>query len=49
VGLSDGSTDGSCSAEEAYYRKLYATDAFSGLLASSYLKFMSHTCAANLA
>lgn len=49
VGLSYGSTDGSCSAEEGYYRKLYATDSFVGLLASSYLKFMSHTCAANLA
>ena len=49
VGLAYGSTDGSCSAEESYYRKLYATNSFSGLLASSYLKFMSHTCAANLA
>ena len=49
VGLSYGSTDGSCSAEEGYYRKLYATNSFVGLLASSYLKFMSHTCAANLA
>ncbi len=49
VGLSYGSTDGSCSAEEAYYRKLYSTNSFVGLLASSYLKFMSHTCAANLA
>ena len=49
VGLSYGSTDGSCSAEESYYRKLYATSSFAGLLASSYLKFMSHTCAANLA
>lgn len=49
VGLAYGSTDGSCSSEESYYRKLYATNSFSGLLASSYLKFMSHTCAANLA
>ncbi len=49
VGLSYGSTDGSCSAEEGYYRKLYTTDSFVGLMASTYLKFMSHTCAANLA
>lgn len=44
-----GSTDGSCGAQEDYDRKLYTTDSFEGLLASSYLKFMSHTCAANLA
>lgn len=44
-----GSTDGSTSAAEDYYRKLYTTNSFGGLLSSSYLKFMSHTCAANLA
>jgi 3-oxoacyl-[acyl-carrier-protein] synthase II len=44
-----GSTDGSTRAAVDYYRKLYTTDRFSGLLASSYLKFMSHTCAANIA
>ncbi len=44
-----GSTDGSTGAAEDYYRKLYTTNSFSGLLSSMYLKFMSHTCAANLA
>jgi 3-oxoacyl-[acyl-carrier-protein] synthase II len=44
-----GSTDGSTGAAEEYYRKLYTTSKFEGLLSSSYLKFMSHTCAANLA
>lgn len=44
-----GSTDGSTGAAEEYYRKLYARDSFEGLLSSSYLRFMSHTCAANLA
>ncbi len=49
VSLFYGSTDGSTEASEQYYRRLYTTDSFHGLLASSYLKFMSHTCAANLA
>jgi 3-oxoacyl-[acyl-carrier-protein] synthase II len=44
-----GSTDGSTSAAEDYYRKLYTTNSFSGLLSSMYLQFMSHTCAANVA
>lgn len=44
-----GSTDGSTGAAEDYYRKLYTTDSFGGLLSSMYLRFMSHTCAANLA
>jgi 3-oxoacyl-[acyl-carrier-protein] synthase II len=44
-----GSTDGSTGAAEDYYRKLYTTDSFRGLLSSMYLQFMSHTCAANLA
>jgi 3-oxoacyl-[acyl-carrier-protein] synthase II len=44
-----GSTDGSTSSGEGYYRKLYTTDSFDGLYSSMYLKFMSHTCAANLA
>jgi 3-oxoacyl-[acyl-carrier-protein] synthase II len=44
-----GSTDGSTGAAEEYYRKLYGSDSFAGLLSSSYLRFMSHTCAANLA
>jgi 3-oxoacyl-[acyl-carrier-protein] synthase II len=44
-----GSTDGSTSAAEDYYRKLYTTNSFNGLLSSMYLQFMSHTCAANVA
>ncbi len=44
-----GSTDGSTGAAEDYYRKLYTSRSFEGLLSSSYLRFMSHTCAANLA
>jgi 3-oxoacyl-[acyl-carrier-protein] synthase II len=44
-----GSTDGSTGAAEEYYRKLYTQLSFDGLLSSSYLRFMSHTCAANLA
>jgi len=44
-----GSTDGSTGAAEDYYRKLYTRHTFDGLLSSSYLRFMSHTCAANLA
>jgi 3-oxoacyl-[acyl-carrier-protein] synthase II len=44
-----GSTDGSTGAAEDYYRKLYTTNSFAGLLSSAYLKFMSHTCAANVA
>ncbi|MBK6923051.1 MAG: beta-ketoacyl-ACP synthase [Deltaproteobacteria bacterium] len=44
-----GSTDGSTGAAEEYYRRLYTTERFEGLLSSAYLRFMSHTCAANLA
>jgi 3-oxoacyl-[acyl-carrier-protein] synthase II len=44
-----GSTDGSTGSAEEYYRKLYTQGNFEGLLSSSYLRFMSHTCAANLA
>ncbi|MBX7078781.1 MAG: beta-ketoacyl-ACP synthase [Nannocystaceae bacterium] len=44
-----GSTDGSTGAAEEYYRQLYRNERFEGLLSSAYLKFMSHTCAANLA
>lgn len=44
-----GSTDGSTGAAQEYYTKLYGQHGFEGLLSSSYLRFMSHTCAANLA
>jgi 3-oxoacyl-[acyl-carrier-protein] synthase II len=49
VGLAYGSTHGSTSAMESFCRPLYKSGGLMGLTASSYLKFMSHTCAANLA
>lgn len=48
-GLSYGSTHGSSSEFEAYCRVLFAQDSFAGVMGSQFLKFMSHTCAANLA
>jgi 3-oxoacyl-[acyl-carrier-protein] synthase II len=48
VGLAYGSTHGSSSASEAWVRKL-VTHGFLGLASTTYLKFMSHTAAANLA
>lgn len=49
VGLAYGSTHGSSSELEAYCRTLFANDSLRGIASSAYLKFMSHTCAANLA
>lgn len=49
VGLAYGSTHGSSSAQEEWCRQLFANEGFSGLSSTAYLKFMSHTCAANLA
>ncbi len=49
VGLAHGSTHGSSSVNEAWVRKLVETGGLLGLPATSYLKFMSHTTAANLA
>ncbi len=49
VGLAYGSTHGSSSAYVDFARPLFARDSFEGLPSTSYLKFMSHTCAANLA
>ncbi len=49
VGLAYGSTHGSSSANEAWVRKLVTQNGFLGLASTSYLKFMSHTTAANLA
>ncbi len=49
VGLAYGSTHGSSSELEDFCRKLFVNNSLKGLLSSSYLKFMSHTCAANLA
>ena len=49
VGLAYGSTHGSSSAQEEFCRKLFSENSLKGLAGSAYLKFMSHTCAANLA
>lgn len=49
VGLAYGSTHGSSQANEDWVRKLVASNSFLGMTATTYLKFMSHTTAANLA
>jgi 3-oxoacyl-[acyl-carrier-protein] synthase II len=49
VGLAYGSTHGSSSETEAYCREVFRTDSLQGIAGSQFLKFMSHTCAANLA
>lgn len=49
VGLAFGSTHGSSSAYVDFARPLFARNSFEGLPSTSYLKFMSNTCATNLA
>jgi len=49
IGLAYGSTHGSSQANEDWVRKLVASNGFLGMTATTYLKFMSHTTAANLA
>ena len=49
VGLAYGSTHGSSGAMESFCRRLFETNSLAGLSSNSYLMFMSHTCAANLA
>jgi 3-oxoacyl-[acyl-carrier-protein] synthase II len=49
VGLAYGSTHGSSSSSEPWIKKLLEQQGLLGLPATSYLKFMSHTAAANLA
>jgi 3-oxoacyl-[acyl-carrier-protein] synthase II len=49
VGLAYGSTHGSSSENEAWCRSLFANQGLRGLTSTMFLKFMSHTCAANLA
>jgi 3-oxoacyl-[acyl-carrier-protein] synthase II len=49
IGLAYGSTHGSSQANEDWVRKLVANGGFLGMSATTYLKFMSHTTAANLA
>jgi len=49
VGLAYGSTHGSSSALEQFCRTIFQNNSLRGLPSSAYLKFMSHTTAANLA
>jgi 3-oxoacyl-[acyl-carrier-protein] synthase II len=49
VGLAYGSTHGSSSETESYCREVFRNDSLQGIAGSQFLKFMSHTCAANLA
>jgi 3-oxoacyl-[acyl-carrier-protein] synthase II len=49
TGLTYGSTHGSSSELESYCRMLFAQNTLEGIPGSQYLKFMSHTAAANLA
>ena len=49
IGLAHGSTHGSSSANENWVQKLVEQNGLVGLSATSYLKFMSHATASNLA
>ena len=49
LGLAYGSTHGSSTAMESFCRTLLKGNDLKGLGGSAYLKFMSHTCVANLA
>lgn len=49
VGLAYGSTHGSSTEQESFCRDLFANNSLARIASSTYLKFMSHTCAANLA
>ena len=49
VGLCYGSTHGSTTETEHFCRKLFEGETFESISGSAYPKFMSHTCAANLA
>jgi len=48
-GVAYGSTVGSTAAQEDFLRPILNETSIRGLLASTYLQFMSHTCAANIA
>jgi 3-oxoacyl-[acyl-carrier-protein] synthase II len=48
-GVAYGSTVGSTAAQEDFLRPILNDSSIRGLLASNYLQFMSHTCAANIA
>lgn len=49
VGLAYGSTHGSSAELESFTRTLFANEGLRGIPGTSYLKFMGHTCVANLA
>ncbi len=49
VGLAYGSTHGSSSEQEAFVRKFFSSQGLLGVDSNAYLRFMSHTCASNLA
>jgi 3-oxoacyl-[acyl-carrier-protein] synthase II len=49
TGLAYGSTHGSSSEMESFCKILFERSSLRGLAGSAYFKFMSHTCAANLA
>jgi 3-oxoacyl-[acyl-carrier-protein] synthase II len=49
VGLAYGSTHGSTAATEEFCRTLFTRGGVQGIASSTYLKFMSNTCAVNLA
>ncbi len=49
VGLAYGSTHGSSEELERFCRTVFCRETFRGVSSASYLRFMSHTCAANLA
>jgi 3-oxoacyl-[acyl-carrier-protein] synthase II len=49
VGVAYGSTSGSPPAMEVYARQVWANHTTRGIAATDYVRFMSHTCAANLA
>jgi 3-oxoacyl-[acyl-carrier-protein] synthase II len=49
TGIAFGCTQGSPRGFEVYARKFYAGRTLKGIRASDYVRFMSHTCAANIA
>jgi 3-oxoacyl-[acyl-carrier-protein] synthase II len=48
-GVAFGSTAGSTASQEEFLRPIMNESTIRGILASAYLQFMSHTCAANIA
>lgn len=48
-GISFGSTEGSSNAMEEFLWQIFKEKSLKGVPSSSYLQFMSHTCAANIA